>query len=213
MRRVILKMSMSLDGFVGGPDGEVEWVFSSLDEEASAWTVETLWEAGVHVMGSRTFQDMIAWWPTSTEVYAPPMNEIPKAVFTRSGVLPLPSLELTTRALEDASHVRGAGAANARTGPSILASWTGARVFADLAEGVALLKQEPGKDILAHGGASFARSLISLDLVDEYRLLIHPIALGAGLPIFSGLPRPADLRLSTARAFPAGAVALVYRRR
>jgi dihydrofolate reductase len=57
MRDLILKMSISIDGFVGGPDGGIRWVFDS-DPEARAWTVETVWNASLHIMGSRTFHDM-----------------------------------------------------------------------------------------------------------------------------------------------------------
>lgn len=56
MRKLVLKMSMSIDGFVGGPNGEVAWIFDSYDQEATDWTVATLAGAGVHIMGSRTFQ-------------------------------------------------------------------------------------------------------------------------------------------------------------
>jgi dihydrofolate reductase len=82
MRELILKMSISVDGFVADPDGGLKWVFDS-DPEAAAWTVETVWNASLHIMGSRTFRDMAAYWPTSTEVFAPPMNQIPKAVFSK----------------------------------------------------------------------------------------------------------------------------------
>jgi dihydrofolate reductase len=84
MRDLILKMHISIDGFVAGPDGGIKWVFNG-DQEAAAWTVETVWNAGLHIMGSRTFHDMAAYWPTSTEIFAPPMNQIPKAVFSRQG--------------------------------------------------------------------------------------------------------------------------------
>ena len=80
MRVLILMMSISIDGFVGGPDGDLKWVFGT-DDKARAWTVEVVWNASLHIMGSRTFRDMAAYWPTSTEVFAPPMNQIPKAVF------------------------------------------------------------------------------------------------------------------------------------
>ena len=82
MRELILKMSVSIDGFVGGADGAIRWVFDG-DQKAIAWTVDRVWDASLHIMGSRTFQDMAAYWPTSTEVFAPPMNQIPKAVFTK----------------------------------------------------------------------------------------------------------------------------------
>ena len=80
----ILKMSISIDGFVAETDGGLKWVFGT-DHEAKPWTVETVWNASLHIMGSRTFRDMAAYWPASTEVFAPPMNQIPKAVFSRRG--------------------------------------------------------------------------------------------------------------------------------
>ena len=100
MRDLILKMSLSIDGFVGGPDGGIKWVFDN-DQEATAWTVETVWNASLHIMGSRTFHDMAAYWPTSTEVFAPPMNRIPKAVFSRQGPAILKAAD-TTASLRDA---------------------------------------------------------------------------------------------------------------
>lgn len=208
MRDLILKMSISIDGFVGGPDGGIKWVFDS-DREAAAWTVETVWNAGLHIMGSRTFHDMAAYWPTSTEVYAPPMNQIPKAVFSRQGPAILKAAN-TTAALRDAR-------ANAGTGqPAALQpgaeSWAEAYVASgDLAEEVATLKARDGKPIIAHGGAGFARSLVARGLVDQYDLLVHPVALGKGLPIFSDLAGPRPLRLMSSKAFPLGSVAQIYR--
>jgi dihydrofolate reductase len=63
MRELILKMSITIDGFVAGPNGEMDWLFENRDDAGTAWTVSTLWEAGVHITGSRTFHDMAAYWP------------------------------------------------------------------------------------------------------------------------------------------------------
>ena len=81
----------------------------------------------------------------------------------------------------------------------------------DLAEEVAKLKAQDGKPIIAHGGASFARSLIARGLVDQFALLTHPVALGKGLPVFSDLANPRPLKLVNSKVFPAGAVAQIYR--
>jgi len=202
MKQLILKMSVSVDGFVGGPNGEIDWIFRSYDAGATAWTMETLWQTSVHIMGSRTFQDMAAYWPTSTEPYAAPMNAIPKIVFSRSGQLQA----ATTQALADAKRQRTEE--TAASGPS---SWTTPGVASgDFASEIARLKQQPGRPILAHGGAGFARSLVRHGLVDEFRLLVHPVALGRGLSLFADLDRPLDLRLVSATAFDGGAVAHVY---
>jgi dihydrofolate reductase len=206
MRKLILKMSVSVDGFVGGPSGEIDWIFRSFDAGATAWTVDTLWQAGVHIMGSRTFRDMAAYWPTSSEPFAAPMNEIPKIAFSRKGAIGAAS---TTRALEDATRLRKED--DAAPAPSGASSWTNPGIVGgDLAAEIARLKQQPGKPILAHGGASFARSLVQHGLVDEYHLLTHPIALGHGLPLFSGLAKPLDLKLLSATSFDGGAVAHIY---
>ena len=71
MRNLILKMSMSIDGFVSDLDGVNKWMFGS-DQEAKAWSVETVGNASLHIMGSRTFRSMAAYWPTSTDMFAPP---------------------------------------------------------------------------------------------------------------------------------------------
>ena len=81
----------------------------------------------------------------------------------------------------------------------------------DLAAGIAHLKAQAGKDIYAHGGAGFARALIAGDLIDEYHLVTHPVALGRGLAIFSGIPETRNLALVESRNFPKGAVANIYR--
>ncbi|HUN37160.1 MAG TPA: dihydrofolate reductase family protein [Trebonia sp.] len=81
----------------------------------------------------------------------------------------------------------------------------------DLAEEVAALKRQPGHDMIAWGGAAFARSLSQLGLVDEYRLVVQPVALGDGLPLFAGLTRPLGLDLIDATAYGDGSVLHVYR--
>jgi dihydrofolate reductase len=170
---------MSLDGFVGRPKGELEWIFRNMDEHSIAFGIAQLWEAGVHAMGGVTYRDMAAHWPTSTEPWAPPMNEIPKVVFSKT--------------LKEAS-------------------WGPTRILSgDLAEEMTRLKEEPGKYVLVHGGARFAQALIRLGLVDEYWLLVHPIALGVGLPLFKDLPKPIDLKLISVKSFPGGSMAKAYR--
>jgi dihydrofolate reductase len=175
MRKVVLKIDVSLDGFVGTSSGEVDWIFPNVDDELRAYRLDQLWQAGVHIMGRQTYEDMAGYWPTSDHPYAAPMNEIPKVVFSKT--------------LRDAA-------------------WADSRVATgDTGEEIARLKQQPGKDILAHGGASFVQSLSRLGLIDEYRLFFHPVALGSGLPLFTDA---IDLRLVNSRAFATGVLALTY---
>jgi dihydrofolate reductase len=206
MRELILGMSVSLDGFVAGSDGEAKWIFSG-DQEAIAWKAENVLNASLHIMGSRTFQAMATYWPTATGPFAPPMNQIPKAVFSKRA----PAL------IEAAATALGKARAPAGDTPagqlqSGAESWAKAYVASgDLADEIARLKATDGKPIVAHGGATFARSLIAQNLVDEYVLLVYPIALGKGAAIFSDLPTPRPLKLVRSKTFPLGAVAKVYR--
>jgi dihydrofolate reductase len=201
-------MSISIDGFVSDLEGRNKWMFGA-DQEAKAWAVETIWNASLHIMGSRSFQAMAAYWQTSTDMFAPPMNQIPKAVFSGQGPAILRNAN-TTAALDQAR-------ANAGSGPSAelqpgAASWAEAYVASgDLAEEIAKLKAQDGKPIIAHGGVSFARSLVAQGLVDQFALLVAPVALGKGLPVFSELAAPTRLKLMSSKAFPGGAVAQVYR--
>ena len=91
------------------------------------------------------------------------------------------------------------------------APWPTSRIASgDTAEEIARLKAERGGEILAHGGTRFARSLIELSLVDQYRLWVLPAAVGEGTPLFSRLPRLLPLRLVSHKAFPNGLLELVY---
>ena len=92
------------------------------------------------------------------------------------------------------------------------AHWPESRIVrGDATEEIARLKAEPGGEILAHGGVRFVQSLVRLGLVDEYRLYVHPVAIGAGAPLFPDLSRPQGLRLLSSRVFQCGVLALVYR--
>lgn len=186
MKQLILKMSMSLDGFVSDPEGRNAWMFGD-DEAAKAFVLATIADASRHIMGSRSFQHMAAYWPNAIGPFAAPMNDIPKAIFSRSAPAPTEK--------EDGSWTR----------PFVARG--------DLADDVARLKTGEGRPILAHGGVHFARALVASGLVDRLVLLVHPVALGAGHPLFSDLGAPLRLELLSARAFPGGAVALTYRPR
>jgi dihydrofolate reductase len=92
------------------------------------------------------------------------------------------------------------------------AEWKESRIArGDLAAEIAHLKNEPGKDIMVHGGAMFVQALSRLGLIDEYRLVIRPVALGSGMPLFKDLPERLDLRLVESNPFADGTVIQVYK--
>jgi len=185
MRRLVLKMSMTLDGYVAGPNGEMDWAQRTAHPDGKAWVGQTLEEAGAHVLGRRLYESFVGYWPTSADPLAPLTNSIPKIVFSRS-----PDREIPTAP-----------------------GWEDPRVLGtDLTADIETLKAEPGKDLLVQGGVSFARSLVQLALIDEYRLVVHPIVLGSGKALFQDAD-PLDLELIDTVAFPSGAQAHIYRPR
>ncbi len=127
MRRVVLQMSVTIDGFVAGSGGTGDWGLPPEHEDVTAWKLDSVPQAGAHIMGRVTYEQMAAHWPSATGAYAAPMNNIPKVVFSRT---------LETAGLADTRIARG-----------------------DLAEEIALLKREPGNDVIAHGGAGFVQAL------------------------------------------------------
>ena len=85
MGKLVVQMQLSIDGYVARThDDDLSWVLRTLDSDYEAWGVPALWAAGFHVMGAATGKGLAEYWPTSTDPYAPPMNEIPKVVFSKS---------------------------------------------------------------------------------------------------------------------------------
>lgn len=172
-RPVVVQMGITLDGFVHGAKGYEEWGLPPEEDAVVDWKVASLREAGTHIMGRKSYQEMATVWPNETGLYADVMNEIPKVVFSSS---------------------------------LAAADWPESRIAGgDLTEDIATLKGEAGGIILAHGGATFIDSLIRERLVDEYRLVIHPVVIGNGTSLFRALREPLRLDVVEARAFPSGA--------
>jgi dihydrofolate reductase len=179
MRKVIVEMSVSIDGFVAAAKAAPDHRSAPEDPDLKQRKLDWLRYTGTHAMGRVTYQQMADHWPYSSDEYALPMNELPKVVFSKT--------------LQDAN-------------------WNNSRVArGDLAEEISTLRHEPGGDIIAWGGASFAQALSRAGLVDEYRLVINPVALGDGLPLFKDLSAPIRLQLVEATAYTTGAVLHIYR--
>jgi dihydrofolate reductase len=184
VRKLIYSMGVSLDGFIAGPDGDIDW--SAPDEELHRFHNQQARETGMQLYGRRLYEAM-TYWETADENPSLPEYELefariwkdtPKIVFSRT--------------LE---KVEG----NARLARS------------SAAEEVARLKEQPGKD-LAVGGAGLASTFIKLGLVDEYRLFVSPVVLGAGTPYFPALDERIDLELVETRTFGSRVVYVRYRR-
>ncbi len=208
-KELILSMTVSIDGFIAGPNGEMDWIFHSMSEEGRQWVADQFWQASLIAMGHHSYLTMADFWPTAAGPIARPMNEIPKVVFSRTGMISPPLMEKTVAALKDETKAEDS---KQMTAEQVLRSWLHPTIAGtDLIADIQRLKLEDGKPILAIGGASFASSLITAKLVDAFRLSIHPVALGNGIPLFGGLEAPCRMKLEDLRRFDSGAVVKTFR--
>ncbi len=184
MRPLIVSMSVSLDGFIAGPGGEIDW--SAPGKELMSFHNAQTREIAVQLCGRGLYLDMLPWEtegsgrpdPRDRE-FAAMWTALPKVVFSRT-----------------LDRVQG----NAR-----LAS-------GDVAAEVARVTAEHGPGVVSAGGAGLAATLARLDLVDEYRQFVHPVVLGGGTPYFPPLPGRLSLELLETRTFGSRVVYLRYRR-
>ncbi|MFC5220873.1 dihydrofolate reductase family protein [Streptomyces coerulescens] len=184
MRRVTYSMNVSLDGYIVGPDGDMDW--GAPDADVFRFWIDEIRDVGVHLMGRRLYETML-YWETAVEdpslgeaelEWAALWNPLPKVVF--STTLP---------------EVQG----NAR-----LAS-------GGVAEEIERLRAEPGEGEIAIGGATLAAEAAAAGLIDEYRTMVYPVLLGGGIPYFPRNERRVDLELVETRTFNARVVHLRHR--
>lgn len=184
MRKLILRISVSIDGFIESSDGKVDFG-KSRSPEGAAWMGEKMRQAGAHLMGRKAFCELASFWPNASGVLAKHMNEIPKIVFSKKGF--------------DPAQVSSAK------------SWAEAKVITgDLVEGITVLKKQTGKDLIAHGGVEFAQNLVQTGLIDEFCIAMHPVAAGSGFSLFEKLSKPLYLKLIDTKVFSTGAMVHVY---
>jgi dihydrofolate reductase len=184
MRQVIYSMGVSLDGFIAGPDGEFGW--SAPDEELHRFHNEQTQELGAHFCGRRLYETMV-FWETADQNPSAPDYMLEFARIWQN--LPKIVFSKTLEKVEGKARLASDG----------------------VAEEVAKLKEQPGKD-LAVGGAGLAASFAKLGLIDEYRLFVSPVIVGGGTPFFPALEERVDLELLETRTFGSRVVYLRYRR-
>jgi dihydrofolate reductase len=185
MRKIIWMMSVSLDGFMEGPNRELDWQL--IDDELHNHFNEWLGRMGAFLDGRVTYELMSEYWPTADADPASPApvvefariwRDMPKIVFSKT-------LE---RADWNTTVVRDVAPAEIRA-----------------------LKAESGGD-LALGGADLAAAFMAHDLIDEYRVYVHPVLIGRGKPMFGPSAAKIDLHLAESRTFGGGVVMLRYER-
>ena len=185
MRKVTYSMSMSVDGYIAGPDGDFDW--PGFTDDVFRISLDEIRTIGVHLMGRRLYETM-RYWETEDPAgfndlereWAALWNPLPKVVFSR-----------TLTAVEG----------NAR-----LATGT-------VADEIARLRAEPGEGDIAIGGATLAQDAAAAGLIDEYLIRVFPVLVGGGIPFFARDDQRVDLELLDERRFDGGVVFLRYRAR
>lgn len=187
MRKLKLQMQTTLDGFVGGPQGELDWMTMDWDDALKKRVDELTDSVDTILMGRKMTDGFVNYWTNAVEnpespeyEFAKKMVDYPKIVFTRT--------------LDES-----------RWPNTVLAKDT-------LADEIARIKSEPGRDAIVYGGANFVSNLIRENLIDEYYLFVNPTAIGRGLTIFDGLSEKMGLKLIDSQSCDCGVVLNTYRK-
>ncbi|MFZ1396651.1 MAG: dihydrofolate reductase family protein [Candidatus Promineifilaceae bacterium] len=185
MRKLKLQVQMSVDGFIAGPNGEMDWIHFDWDDALKEYVTNLTESSGLIVLGRNLAQGFIPHWAAvaqnpAHEEYAAGIKftETPKVVFSRT---------LAEAEWENTVLAKG-----------------------DLRAEITKLKNQDGPDIIAYGGATFVSDLIAHNLIDAYHLFVNPTAIGSGMPIFQNLTSKQDLNLVKAVPFACGIVVLHY---
>jgi dihydrofolate reductase len=178
MRKLFWQMNVTLDGFMEGPNRELDFTAGFEDQDFDRYASDMLKSIDAVLLGRRTYELFADHWPSATGPDADRLNELPKIVFSRT--------------LEEVD-------------------WNNSRLVADnVAEEVAKLKREPGKDLALFGSADLAATFMRLGLIDEYRILVTPVVLGSGTPMFKDVNERIALKLLNATTWSSGMLALYY---
>ncbi|MGG5210862.1 dihydrofolate reductase family protein [Chryseobacterium sp. MIQD13] len=177
MRKVILDLAVTLDGFIEGPNSETDWCIMDDDMNFDEFlnSIDTIFYGRVSYDTWGTYQP--------EENADPGEKEFWKAIHSKNKYV------FSNQDRKDSEAVF---------------------VSSDIAEKVAEIRTQPGKDIWLYGGAGLIKTFINLDLIDIYRISVHPIALGSGKPLFEDLKKRLELKLITTNVFRSGVVQLIY---
>jgi dihydrofolate reductase len=185
MRKIILLMHVSLDGFVAGPQGEMDWI--KLGDEMWEYVETITGSADTALYGEVTYHMMEEYWPTAAERPGATKHDIEHGKWANAATKIVFSKTLTQT------------------------NWVGTRIVRDdIVTEIQKLKAEQGKNLLMLGSPTLAHSFMDLGLFDELRLNINPIILGEGKPLFKDIKTKINLKLAGEKTFSTGVVALNY---
>jgi dihydrofolate reductase len=188
MRKVIVSLNVTLDGFMAGPHCELDWHFNCWNEEMAYSTAEQLGKADTILLGGVTYRGMSQYWtsnplnlvgPREDLDFATMLNSYPKVVFSKT---------------------------------MLAVQWQNARLATkSIKEEVTTLKAGAGKDLMVYGSGKIVGALIQQGLVDEFRLWVHPVVIGRGKRVFDDLQHTLRMQLYHTETFASGVVTLFYK--
>ncbi len=189
MRNVVLHMMVTVDGCVAGPNGELDWLFTIQSEQRDRYVFDLYRSTDGVLVGGATYPGLAEYWPAAeTDANS---REGDREFARLMNALPK---YVFSRSLDKVA-------------------WSNSQLLkGDVAEEVARLKQQPGRNLVLTGGYKIAQTFVKLGLIDEYQLIVHPVVLSKGLRLFDvdDLDGAMNLKLAAATPFDAGVVALHY---
>jgi dihydrofolate reductase len=187
MRKIILFLHSSLDGFVEGPNGEMDIGWVSYNEELEKHAKEILSTVDTVLWGRGTYQMMKNYWTSVPSNPAASENEIEHAKW----------IEETSKVVFSTTLEK--------------AEWNNSRLVKEnIEEEIKNIKKQSGKDIIILGSPRFAHCLMELDLIDVIKITISPVIIGSGLPLFKGSEYKRNLSLVENKTFNSGVIGLTY---
>lgn len=186
MGKIIISIFVTLDNVMEAPGTEKGfdrggWNLPYMDDEAGKFKYEEMLAAEGMLLGAVTYKAFAAFWPTANlGEFSDTLNSLTKYVVG-------PDLTPEELTWQDTHHIKD-----------------------NIVEEISQLRQKPGKDLLVYGSATLIQTLVQHDLVDEYRLMIHPVILGKGKKLFQDGLDKKELRLVSTKTFPTGLVLLTY---
>ncbi len=185
MRKLVLLMHVSLDGYVAGPNGEMDWI--TVDDVIFDLVGGFTGEADAALYGRKTFQMMEQYWPTAGDQPNATRHAREHSVWYKSAEKIVVSRTMNTGVFANTTFISENVPAEIRR-----------------------IKEMPGKKILMIGSPSTVHALLPHKLIDEYRLMLNPVILGAGIPLFTKVEHRSMLTLEGTTPFASGVVGLHY---
>ena len=185
MRKIISFMHISLDGFVAGLNGEMDWI--KVDEEIFDFVGKRISEGDTALYGRVTYEMMENYWPTAADKPTASRHDIEHSKWYNK-----------VHKVVLSNTMKNPGLANTTI------------ISDNLSDSINEIKQQPGNDILLFGSPTATHSLIQLNLIDGYWLFVNPIILGQGIPLFADIKEKIKIKLLTTRPFTCGVTELNY---